>query len=61
VPIYRADLALQAVPVPAGRHTVVVDYQPASVLLGALGSLAALVALVALVIGVELGAGRRRA
>jgi hypothetical protein len=43
VPIYRADLALQAVAVPAGRHTVIVDYRPASVLVGAAVSVAGLV------------------
>lgn len=43
VPIYRADLALQAVAVPPGRHTVVVDYQPATPLVGAAVSLAGLV------------------
>lgn len=47
VPIYRADLALQAVAVPVGRHTVVVDYQPASVLVGAVVSVAGLIVLLA--------------
>jgi hypothetical protein len=45
VPIYRADLALQAVAVPAGTHTVVVTYHPASVLVGAAVSVAGLIGL----------------
>jgi hypothetical protein len=53
IPIYRADLALQAVPVPTGQHAVVVEYRPGSLVVGAALSLAAAVALLAL-----LGAGR---
>jgi len=45
VPIYRADLALQAVAVPPGTHTVVVAYHPASVLVGAAVSVAGLIGL----------------
>ncbi|MCL4509255.1 MAG: YfhO family protein [Chloroflexi bacterium] len=48
VPIYRADLALQAVPVPAGRHTVRVWYAPASVWLGAIASVIATILLAGL-------------
>lgn len=50
VSIYRADLAMQAVPVPAGTHTVVVTYRPGSLLLGSIGSMlgAAFLLLVAL-------------
>jgi hypothetical protein len=36
-PIYATDLALRGVIVPAGTHTIVMRYQPASVVLGALG------------------------
>ncbi|MGI8913711.1 MAG: YfhO family protein [Chloroflexota bacterium] len=51
-PIYRADLALQAVAVPGGRHTIVVDYRPASVLVGAvLSALGALGLLVVAILG----------
>ncbi len=57
VPIFRADLALQAVPVPAGQHEVVVDYQPGSVIVGTVVSLAAALALIILV---GIGAWRRK-
>lgn len=36
-PIYATDLALRGVIVPAGTHTIVMRYEPASVVLGALG------------------------
>jgi hypothetical protein len=36
-PIYATDLALRGVMVPAGTHTIVMRYEPASVAIGALG------------------------
>jgi hypothetical protein len=36
-PIYATDLALRGVIVPAGTHTIVMRYEPASVVVGALG------------------------
>ncbi|MGP8160567.1 MAG: YfhO family protein [Candidatus Dormibacteria bacterium] len=36
-PIYATDLALRGVVVPAGTHTIVMRYEPSSVVIGALG------------------------
>jgi hypothetical protein len=47
VPILRADFALRAVPVPAGRHVVTFEYRPLSLRLGAFLSAASLAGLVA--------------
>jgi uncharacterized membrane protein YfhO len=61
VPIYRADLAMQAVAVPPGRHMVVVDYRPASVLLGAgVSALGLIVLLLVGLFGWRRGGGRPR-
>lgn len=44
VPIYRADYILRAIPVPAGKHRVVMKYCPLSFKLGAAMSLISLLA-----------------
>lgn len=56
-----ANVALRAVAVPAGAHTVVFDYYPRSVALGGLISGAALAAWVALGLAALAGRGRGRA
>jgi hypothetical protein len=57
-PIHRANVAFRAVAVPAGEHTVAMEYEPASVRVGLAVSLAALAGvLVALVRGLR---ARRR-
>ncbi|MCL5946859.1 MAG: YfhO family protein [Chloroflexi bacterium] len=48
VPIYRADIAFQAVAVPAGEHQVRVWYHPASLELGGFISVLAIMALASL-------------
>lgn len=47
-PIYRADYALRAVPLTAGRHTVEFRYRPASVYVGGLLSMFSIAALTVL-------------
>ncbi|NOZ72040.1 MAG: YfhO family protein, partial [Chloroflexi bacterium] len=49
VPIWRADLLLRAVPVPAGEHELVMQFRPRSLWLGALLSLAGLSLLLLLI------------
>lgn len=46
VPIYKANYLFQAIPIPAGRSTVLLRYRPTSVLLGALLSIAAILILI---------------
>lgn len=46
-PIYQANYLFQAIPVPAGRSTVLISYRPDSVLYGALLSLIAMLILFA--------------
>ncbi len=48
VPVMRADVALRALPVPAGRHEVVLRYRPAPLLIGAGVSAVAVLAWAAL-------------
>ena len=57
-PIYRANLAFRAVIVPAGRHTVTMTYDPASLRIGMLVSGASILAL-ALIVGVGVAQARR--
>lgn len=57
--VHRADVAFQAVRVPAGRHVVVLRYAPAVVPLGEGWSLAALVVLLVLLVAAR-RPGRRR-
>ena len=56
-PILRANLAMRAVPVPAGEHTVELAYRPAHLVAGAVVSLLAL----ALALALTIRAYRRRA
>ena len=57
VPVYAADHALRAVPVPAGEHEVELRYESWSLRIGLVVSLIAYLALVALALA---GAQRRR-
>jgi hypothetical protein len=59
-PLYRANVAFTAVPVPAGRHRVELDYRPASVRWGLAISGISLVLLAALGAAAGFGWGLRR-
>lgn len=41
-PMYRSDIALRSVPVPAGEHTVIMKYEPLSFLIGAIMTIGSL-------------------
>ena len=43
VPLLRADTAMTGLVVPAGTHTIILNYQPGSFTLGAIISIAALI------------------
>ncbi len=60
VDIYRANHAFRAVAVPAGTHTVVFHFEPASYFLGRRISLVSLVAVAVLLLILAACAGRRR-
>jgi uncharacterized membrane protein YfhO len=48
-PIYRANRIMRGAAVPAGDHTLIYTYKPASFRIGAIGSLSALAMLLALI------------
>src|SRR5439155_15601941 len=57
VPLLRADYLLQAVDVPAGRHTIELTYDDPSIGFGLLGSVLSVLALLGSALGLRL---RRR-
>ncbi len=59
-PLWRANVAFQAVPVPAGRHRVRLLYRPREVLQGAAVSAASMIVAVGLALGSAARSRRRR-
>lgn len=54
-PIYRADYVFRAVPLEAGEHSVIFEYRPMSLLLGALISAVGLLITIGITLGIQRG------
>jgi uncharacterized membrane protein YfhO len=58
VPIERANFVASALPLPAGKHQLLIRYQPASIRTGALLSLTGFVLVLLLVAGIRRRTGQ---